>query len=111
MNNSKKLGLYISFKYSEKELYDKVKSISNYSTVIKNLLQQHIENGEYTKLNQNEKSMLVTIDDLCRIISSVNPVLRETRIKETYNNEIDTNQNNGCIFEEDLIPEDMLNGL
>lgn len=108
MNNSKKLGLYISFKYSEKELYDKVKSISNYSTVIKNLLQQHIDNGECT---QNEKSILVTIDDLCRIISSVNPVLRETRRKETHNNEIDINQNNGWIFEEDLIPEDMLNGL
>ena len=112
MNNSKKLGIYISFKASEKRLYDRVKLIPNYSTVIKELLREYIENGEDMPQKQNEKSMLVTVDDLCKIISSVNPVLRESNVKEIYSNEIDINQNNKCsTIEDDLIPEDMLSGL
>ena len=55
--------------------------------------------------------MVVTIDDLCKIIASVNPVLRETNVKDIHDNEIDITQNNQCTFEDDLIPENMLNGL
>ena len=112
VNNSKKLGIYISFKYSEKGLYDKVKLIPNYSTVIKELLREYVENGKDMPQKQNGKSMLITVNDLCKIISSVNPVLRESNVNEKYSNEININQNNKIsTIEDDLIPEDMLSGL
>ena len=111
INNNKKLGIYISFKYSEKELYEKIKLVPNYSMIIKDLLRKYLETGQDIPQKQNEKSMCVTIDDLCKLISSVNPVYREQSVRELYN-EIDMNKNNQCIsVQEDLIPEVMLIGL
>lgn len=109
--NSKKLGIYISFKSNEKELYDETKLIQNYSTVVKELLAEYLENKKRTQI-KSEKSMFITVDDLCKIISSVNSVSREIPQKEVYNGQIDANHKNTYSdTKEDIIPENMLSGL
>lgn len=112
-SNSKKLGIYISFKASEKQLYNNVKLIPNYSTVIKELLLNYLENEKCTQYKQSkyEKSMLVTIDDLCRLISSVNSTTKELSLQTVEENKYGIMQQVNNVSKESLIPEDMLKGL
>lgn len=112
-SNSKKLGIYISFKSSEKQLYNNVKLIPNYSTVIKELLLNYLENEKciQRKPNKYEKSMLVTIDDLCRLISSVNSTTKELSLQGVEENKYGIMQQVNNISEESLIPLEMLKGL
>lgn len=112
-SNSKKLGIYISFKPSEKQLYNDVKLIQNYSGVIKELLLNYLENEKCTHYKQSkyEKSMLVTIDDLCKLISSVNSTTKELSLQTIEENKDETMEQANNIYEESSIPEDMLKGL
>lgn len=113
ISNSKKLGIYISFKASEKQLYNNVKLIPNYSTVIKELLLNYLEYGTCTQYKQSkyEKSMLVTIDDLCRLISSVNSTTKELSFQTVEDQKYEMMQQVNNISEESLIPQHMLEGL
>lgn len=103
---SKKLGFYLSFKKNEKEIYEQIKSINNYTQVIKGLIKDYLIKQENNNINnQNSNTITMTIDDLCRVISSVNISSNVTTSnpKEISSKDLKSNQSS--------IPEDMLIGL
>lgn len=102
----KKLGFFISFKKTEKDLYQRIKSIDNYSNVIKTVMSEYLTNKEeYDVKNcSNDNRINLTIDDLCKIISSVN-THNGNYIQQANNIESDD------ISNIDIIPKDMLIGL
>lgn len=72
----KKLAFYISFKQSEEQLYKDMKAVDDYSNVLKNLMREYLYGDKGTSENKtDDRSMVVTIDDICKILSSVNPVV------------------------------------
>ena len=106
---SKKLGFYLSFKQSEKEIYEEIKSINNYTQVIKGLIKDYLLNQENNNTsNQNSNTITMTIDDLCRIISSVN--LSNNNSTLTTNN-VESKTISNSNLHSTVIPEDMLIGL
>ena len=105
---SKKLGFYLSFKRSEKEIYEEIKSKSNYTQIIKELIKDYLSNQNNNSIKNSDQSRTInlSIDDVCKIISSVNlsnnnPI--QSKIKEEFNDNVSTNSTE--------IPEDMLIGL
>lgn len=107
-NDNKKLGFYLSFKRNEREIYEQIKSVNNYTQVIKELIKDYLMDQKHNNLkNHNQKSTIhLSIDDLCQIIYSVNlsknnVIQYET--KEMYNSNISSNSTE--------IPEEMLDGL
>lgn len=109
MNNksNQKLGFYISFKQSEKELYEKIKSLNNYSQLIKQMMNDYFLNQEKINVRNDTNTITLTIDDLCRLISSVNissnVVTPNTVELPSRNEDLQSNSS--------IIPEDMLIGL
>lgn len=110
MNNksNQKLGFYISFKQSEKDLYEKIKSLNNYSQVIKEMMKDYFINQNNSVSNRSDKTITLTIDDLCRVISSVNisSNVVTTKTKEVISKKEDLQLNLST-----TIPDDMLIGL
>lgn len=110
MNNksNQKLGFYISFKQSEKDLYEKIKSLNNYSQVIKEMMKDYFINQDNNVSNRSDKTITLTIDDLCRVISSVNisSNVVTTKTKEVISKKEDLQLNLST-----TIPDDMLIGL
>lgn len=110
MNNksNQKLGFYISFKQSEKDLYEKIKSLNNYSQVIKEIMKDYLINQDNNVSNRSDKTITLTIDDLCRVISSVNisSNVVTTKTKEVISKKEDLQLNLST-----TIPDDMLIGL
>lgn len=106
--DNKKLGIYLSFKQNEKEIYEKIKSVNNYSQVIKGLIKDYLleqDNISIKNSNQN-KHINLSVDDLCRIISSVNLSnnnVIQSKTKEMFNDNVTSNSTE--------IPDDMLIGL
>lgn len=105
---NKKLGFYLSFKQSEKELYEQIKSKSNYTQIIKELIKDYLSNQNNNNIKNFDQSRTInlSVDDLCKIISSVNlsnnnPI--QSKIKEEFNDNISADSTE--------IPEDMLIGL
>ena len=105
--NNKKLVLYLSFKQSEKELYEKIKSLNNYSQLIKQMMNDYFLNEEKINVRNDTNTITLTIDDLCRVISSVNissnVVTHNTAELPSRNEDLQSNSS--------IIPEDMLIGL
>lgn len=110
MNNksNQKLGFYISFKQSEKDLYEKIKSLNNYSQVIKEMMKDYFINQDNNVSNRSDKTITLTIDDLCRVISSVNisSNVVTTKTKDVISKKEDLQLNLST-----TIPDDMLIGL
>ena len=110
MNNksNQKLGFYVSFKQSEKDLYEKIKSLNNYSQVIKEMMKDYFINQDNNVSNRSDKTITLTIDDLCRVISSVNisSNVVTTKTKEVISKKEDLQLNLST-----TIPDDMLIGL
>lgn len=106
----KKLGFYLSFKKSEKELYEQIKSINNYSNVIKTVMGEYLTNKNKDEIKNLKKgnTITLTIDDLCRIISSVN--LSNSNSALTTNN-VESKDISNSNLHSAVIPEDMLIGL
>lgn len=65
-----KTGIYISFKKSEKTLYEDIKNIDNYSQLIKDLLSNHLYATPVKQSASEENKISVGVDDICRIIES-----------------------------------------
>lgn len=65
-----KTGIYISFKKSEKTLYEDIKNIDNYSQLIKDLLSNHLYGTPVKQSTSEENKISVGVDDICRIIES-----------------------------------------
>lgn len=105
---NKKLGFYLSFKRSEKEIYEQIKSVNNYTQVIKGLIKDYLlnqDNNSIQNTNSN-KTINLSIDDLCRIISSVNLSnnnVIQSKTKEILNDNVSSNSTE--------IPNEMLIGL
>lgn len=110
MNNksNQKLGFYISFKQSERELYEKIKNLNNYSQVIKEMMKDYFINQDNNVSNRSDKTITLTIDDLCRVISSVNisSNVVTTKTKDVISKKEDLQLNLST-----TIPDDMLIGL
>lgn len=110
MNNksNQKLGFYISFKQSEKDLYEKIKSLNNYSQVIKEMMKDYFINQDNNVSNRSDKTITLTVDDLCRVISSVNisSNVVTTKTKDVISKKEDLQLNLST-----TIPDDMLIGL
>lgn len=103
---TEKLGFYLSFKKTERELYEKVKSTPNYTTLIKDLLRNYYEKGENLEQDLTpNNTMLVTFEDICKLVASVNKV----NIIESNNNLNEDKRYNESV--DSKIPEDMINGL
>lgn len=99
----KRLGFFLSFKQSEYDLYKKVIERKNYTQFIKELIEDFFKSRP-TKANINaSKTIELTVDDICKIISSVNLSSNQgyimSRVDEKYE------------YKEDKIPEDMISGL
>ena len=65
-----KTGIYISFKKSEKTLYEDIKNIDNYSQQIKDMLSNHLYGTPVKQSTSEENKISVGVDDICRIIES-----------------------------------------
>lgn len=100
---TKRLGFFLSFKQSEYDLYKKVIEKKNYTTFIKELIEDFFSNSTSKDNLNNTKTIELTVDDICKIISSVNLSSNQgyimNKIEEKYENDIDK------------IPEDMISGL
>lgn len=112
MNNksNQKLGFYISFKQSEKDLYEKIKSLNNYSQVIKEMMKDYFINQNNSVSNRSDKTITLTIDDLCRVISSVNSPHVSSNVVTPKTKEV-INKNEDLKLNLSTIPDDMLVGL
>ena len=110
MNNksNQKLGFYISFKQSERELYEKIKSLNNYSQVIKEMMKNHLINQDNNVSNRNDKTITLTLDDLCKVISSVNI---SSNFVTTETKEVSSKKEDLQLNLSTTIPDDMLIGL
>lgn len=117
----KKLAFYISFKQSEEQLYKDMKAVDDYSNVLKGLMREYLYGKKDTteESRTDDRSMVVTIDDICKILSSVNPVVAAAAPVgvapvEGVPTEDENNKNNDEGVENvitDPIPTDMINSL
>lgn len=77
-DETKRLGIFLSFKKSEENLLNDIKSIKNYSSVIKELMQLYIDNGnkmptfDNGNMQTTSNTLTVTFDDICKLVASVN---------------------------------------
>lgn len=77
-DETKRLGIFLSFKKSEETLLNDIKSIKNYSSVIKELMQLYIDNGNKMPVFEDRNTqtasntLTVTFDDICKLVASVN---------------------------------------
>lgn len=99
----KRLGFFLSFKQSEYDLYKKVIERKNYTQFIKELIEEFFTSSP-TKANVDDsKTIELTVDDICKIISSVNLSSNQGYIMSKVEEKSE--------YEEDYIPEDMISGL
>lgn len=94
-DETKRLGIFLSFKKSEETLLNDIKSIKNYSSVIKELMQLYIQNGNKMPVfddrntQTTSNTLTVTFDDICKLVASVNvaPVIANEvkEVKEESN--------------------------
>ena len=113
-----KLAIHLTFKRSEKQLYDDIKKIQNYTQFIKDIISQHLY-GAPSNQQINEDKMIIGVDDICKIIESAtknfaNATSIKTEQVSTDNqltknndmkNEIEEPNNNG--FYNDDLPKDI----
>lgn len=107
---AKKLAFYISFKQSEEQLYNDMKKVDDYSNVLKGLMRDYLYGKKEDNSNSNktdDKSMIVTVDDICKILSSVNVV--QTVAAPTVDTTNTTNDTTPGT--EDDIPDDVMGQL
>ena len=124
-----KTGIYISFKKSEKTLYEDIKNIDNYSQLIKDLLSNHLYGTPIKQsVTSEENKISVGVDDICRIIESAtkhlgnsqnmrSPIEQITEQGNSSEEDIktrtqDTSVNNGysCLENNDL-DDEIINNL
>ena len=99
----KRLGFFLSFKQSEYDLYKKVIERKNYTRFIKELIEDFFNNTSNKANIHNNKTIELTVDDICKIISSVNLSSNQGYIMSKVEEKSE--------YEEDNIPEDMISGL
>lgn len=113
-----KLAIHLTFKRSEKQLYDDIKKIQHHTQFIKDIISQHLY-GSPPNQQINEDKMIIGVDDICKIIESatknlvnatsviteqVSPNNQLTKNNNTKN-EIEELNNNG--FYNDDLPNDI----
>lgn len=64
-----KLAIHLTFKKSEKQLYDDIKKLQNSTQFIKDIISQHLY-GSPSNEQVNENKMIIGVDDICKIIES-----------------------------------------
>ena len=93
-----------------------MKAVDDYSNVLKGLMREYLYGKKDTteESRTDDRSMVVTIDDICKILSSVNPVVAAAAPVGVAPTEDENNKNNDEGVENvitDPIPTDMINRL
>lgn len=105
----RKLAFYISFKQSEEQLYKDMKAVDDYSNVLKGLMKEYLYGkNETLESKTDDKSIVMTVDDICKIISSVNPVVAATVPTEDKSNNKD-DKGSEVTITDDPIPDEIVN--
>lgn len=77
-----KLAIHLTFKRSEKQLYDDLKKMQNSTQFIKDIISQHLY-GSPSNEQINENKMVMGVDDICKIIESATKNFVNTTLAKT----------------------------
>ena len=77
-----KLAIHLTFKRSEKQLYDDLKKMQNATQFIKDIISQHLY-GSPSNEQINENKMVMGVDDICKIIESATKNFVNTTLAKT----------------------------
>ena len=77
-----KLAIHLTFKRSEKQLYDDLKKMQNATQFIKDIISQHLY-GSPSNEQINENKMVMGVADICKIIESATKNFVNTTLAKT----------------------------
>lgn len=111
-----KLAIHLTFKRSEKQLYNDIKKIQNHTQFIKDILSQHLY-GTPTEQQVNGNKMIIGVDDICKIIESATknlvnvtpvktePVNIDNQLSKNNMDNVTEKQNDNGFYNNDLPDE------